>query len=81
MPEQKPRKKHFRTLSVRLTKPLEEQIAAFSQEIGESESVAVRMALRDYFLAKEGAKAALSQEQTGNGGTESPDTPQPRPSK
>jgi predicted transcriptional regulator len=58
-------KKDSWKLSVRLTDELNKQIKARSEELGESPSVVARMALREYFLAREGAQAALDSQRMG----------------
>ena len=55
---------HF---TMRLPDDIRAKIAEKAEEMGESESLVVRQALRDYFFAAEAAHAALRREQNETG--------------
>ena len=57
------KKKHAHAhFTMRLPDDIRAKIAEKAEEMGESESLVVRQALRDYFFAAEAAQAALRQE-------------------
>lgn len=50
---------------MRLPEDIRQKVVDAAEEMGETESLVIRQALRDYFLAKEVALAVLRQEQDG----------------
>ncbi len=60
----KPKKKApAKSFTMRLPEDIRQKVVDAAEEMGETESLIIRQALRDYFLAKEVAHAVLRQEQ------------------
>ena len=60
----KPKKRTpAKSFTMRLPEDIRQKVVDAAEEMGETESLVIRQALRDYFLAKEVALAVLRQEQ------------------
>jgi predicted HicB family RNase H-like nuclease len=62
MPKKPSKKEPAKSFTMRLPNDVRDKVAAAAAEMGESESLVIRQALREYFLAREAAKSALAVE-------------------